>query len=154
MSNESQMTTLILKRAKAFSGQARRYEVLLDNQFLTHLKNGETQSLEIPAGSHRMKVRVFPVAQSQEISLELEANKNAAFEICLTVNLDSYNNPLAYVAAVLLAVGGYMHFPDFGLVSGELLFLGLPVVSCMLGVLWSDYRSCKGVIIKSIEPEP
>tara|TARA_B100000508_G_C11380376_1_gene238308 strand:- start:335 stop:637 length:303 start_codon:yes stop_codon:yes gene_type:complete len=65
------MTKITIHRPSGFSNRLRKIQLVLDDQVLGSLKNGESQTYSIPSGAHRLKA-VIDWCESNEVTFDLQ----------------------------------------------------------------------------------
>lgn len=74
------MAKIHLKRANAFRGKFRCFEIWLNNEKIDYLKNAENKSIELKAGSHHIYIQCSPFGKSREFSFTARDEEEVVLE--------------------------------------------------------------------------
>lgn len=70
---------LILSRESQFANKLRSYQVLVDNEVIGEIKDGETKDFNLPLGEHRIQLKI-DWCLSKAYNLSIQQNDSFTFK--------------------------------------------------------------------------
>ena len=74
------MGQITINRISGYSNKLREIKLVLDNEVLGTIKDGESKSFEINPGKHKLKATI-DWAGSNEMEFEMSQNENRKFDL-------------------------------------------------------------------------
>ena len=92
------MSTITINRPKSYVGMIRKMKILIDEQEVGTLSNGESMTIDLAAGQHELVCKVGKLEQPARFSFAINTGEEKIFDVGFK-NLISY---LMIIIAILL----------------------------------------------------
>lgn len=74
------MSKITINRVPGYSNKYRKFQLILDNNFIADIKEGEIKTIEVEPGRHTLKAKI-DWCQSNELDLNVEEGESKNLKI-------------------------------------------------------------------------